>query len=310
MKISNTHEDALRRIAAIANGSIEDTMGAILRQVEAAMAVDVHHDDMAELRDRHADWSQRQFGDVSAVGPAKHLAKEALEVAAAPHDPIEHADCWMLLWDMQRRAGISDGMLAEAIRQKLDINMARLWPAPQEGEPREHDRAADEVPWKWWAGSDEELFQIGPCSSREEAIREAVSDGLCEQAIRQAVLDGVDEAPTEDNPEAYEHQIYLIEAQQAPLRLADWIGANDALEKAEEWVADSDRATEYDEGPWFEATPEQEADLVARLRRACDEWQAAHGLTFTAFSFSATRTRDYVVVPAGSSEPPAEGGDA
>ncbi|AYF00420.1 DUF550 domain-containing protein [Paracoccus yeei] len=96
---------------------------------------------LADLRAQHAAWSQAQFGDVSAVGPAKHLAKEATEVAADPLDPIEHADCWMLLWDMQRRAGISDAQLADAIREKLAINQARRWPAPREGEAREHDRA-------------------------------------------------------------------------------------------------------------------------------------------------------------------------
>jgi len=92
------------------------------------------------LRAEHAEWSQRQFGNVSAIGPAKHLAKEALEVADAPSDVIEHADCWMLLWDMQRRAGISDADLAAAIGQKLAINKARVWPAPKEGEAREHKR--------------------------------------------------------------------------------------------------------------------------------------------------------------------------
>ncbi|WP_224767420.1 dATP/dGTP pyrophosphohydrolase domain-containing protein [Paracoccus yeei] len=97
---------------------------------------------LADLRAQHAAWSQAQFGDVSAVGPAKHLAKEAMEVAEDPLDPIEHADCWMLLWDMQRRAGISDAQLADAIREKLAINQARRWPAPKEGEAREHDRAA------------------------------------------------------------------------------------------------------------------------------------------------------------------------
>lgn len=95
-------------------------------------------DDLVDLRRQHADWSAKQFGDVSAVGPAKHLAKEALEVASAPSDPIEHADCWMLLWDMQRRAGISDAVLASAIREKLAINKARSWPAAKEGEAREH----------------------------------------------------------------------------------------------------------------------------------------------------------------------------
>ena len=93
---------------------------------------------LALLRAEHAKWSEETFGSVSAIGPAKHLAKEALEFAAKPTDVSELADCQMLLWDMQRRAGISDEVLAQAIRIKLAVNQARLWPAPQEGEPREH----------------------------------------------------------------------------------------------------------------------------------------------------------------------------
>lgn len=98
------------------------------------------HRILTALRAEHAEWSQRQFGDVSAVGPAKHLAQEAMEVAAEPTNAIEHADCWMLLWDMQRRAGISDHELAQAIRIKLTANKARIWPAPKEGEARNHVR--------------------------------------------------------------------------------------------------------------------------------------------------------------------------
>jgi len=93
---------------------------------------------LAMLRSEHGKWSEQTFGSVSAVGPAKHLAKEALEFAAKPTDASELADCQMLLWDMQRRAGISDAVLAQAIRIKLAVNQSRLWPAPQEGEPREH----------------------------------------------------------------------------------------------------------------------------------------------------------------------------
>jgi ParB family transcriptional regulator, chromosome partitioning protein len=96
------------------------------------------------LRAEHAKWSQETFGDVSAIGPAKHLAKEALEFAAKPTDVSELADCQMLLWDMRRRAGISDEVLAQAIRIKLAVNQARLWPAPKEGEPLEH------VPQQTW----------------------------------------------------------------------------------------------------------------------------------------------------------------
>lgn len=90
------------------------------------------------LRDRHAAWSQETFGDVGPVGPLKHLAKEALEAAAAPDDLSEWADLQFLLWDAQRRAGISDGEITAAMEEKLKVNMARQWPEPKDGEPRQH----------------------------------------------------------------------------------------------------------------------------------------------------------------------------
>ncbi|EKS5462317.1 DUF550 domain-containing protein [Escherichia coli] len=90
------------------------------------------------IRDRHATWSQETFGDVGPVGPLKHLAKEALEAAAAPDDLSEWADLQFLLWDAQRRAGISDGEITAAMEEKLKVNMARQWPEPKDGEPRQH----------------------------------------------------------------------------------------------------------------------------------------------------------------------------
>ena len=122
------------------NQMFSDLASAIRAIPIAPQPVAVTVNPLDSLRSEHAEWSQRQFGNVSAIGPAKHLAKEALEVADAPSDVIEHADCWMLLWDMQRRAGISDADLAAAISQKLEINKARVWPAPKEGEAREHKR--------------------------------------------------------------------------------------------------------------------------------------------------------------------------
>lgn len=90
------------------------------------------------IRDRHAAWSQETFGDVGPIGPLKHLAKEALEAAAAPDDLSEWADLQFLLWDAQRRAGISDGEITAAMEEKLKVNMARQWPEPKDGEPRLH----------------------------------------------------------------------------------------------------------------------------------------------------------------------------
>ncbi|HCD6983142.1 TPA: DUF550 domain-containing protein [Enterobacter hormaechei] len=95
-----------------------------------------------KVRREHAEWSQATFGDVGPVGPLKHLSKEALEAAAEPRDLSEWADMQFLLWDAQRRAGISDGEITAAMEEKLKVNMARQWPEPKDGEPRLHIKAA------------------------------------------------------------------------------------------------------------------------------------------------------------------------
>lgn len=90
------------------------------------------------IRREHAEWSDTTFGDVGPVGPLKHLSKEALEAAADPSDPLEWADMQFLLWDAQRRMGLSDEFITRAMIEKLAINKARHWPEPKDGEPRMH----------------------------------------------------------------------------------------------------------------------------------------------------------------------------
>lgn len=98
------------------------------------------------IRREHAEWSDKTFGDVGPVGPLKHLSKEALEAAADPSDPLEWADMQFLLWDAQRRAGISDDEITAAMEEKLKVNMARQWPEPKDGEPRLHTKDTDNSP--------------------------------------------------------------------------------------------------------------------------------------------------------------------
>lgn len=90
------------------------------------------------IRREHAEWSDATFGDVGPIGPLKHLSKEALEVAADPSDPLEWADMQFLLWDAQRRMGISDEFITRAMIEKLEINKTRQWPEPKDGDPRLH----------------------------------------------------------------------------------------------------------------------------------------------------------------------------
>ncbi|HHL1769986.1 TPA: DUF550 domain-containing protein [Klebsiella pneumoniae] len=91
-----------------------------------------------QVRQEHTEWSQATFGNVSPVGPLKHLSKEALEAAAEPGDLSEWADMQFLLWDAQRRAGITDEQITQAMIEKLAVNKQRKWPAPKDGEPRLH----------------------------------------------------------------------------------------------------------------------------------------------------------------------------
>ncbi len=91
-----------------------------------------------QVRSEHAEWSQATFGNVGPVGPLKHLSKEALEAAAEPDDLSEWADMQFLLWDAQRRAGITDEQITQAMIDKLAVNKQRSWPEPKDGEPRLH----------------------------------------------------------------------------------------------------------------------------------------------------------------------------
>lgn len=91
-----------------------------------------------QVRIAHAEWSQATFGNVGPVGPLKHLSKEALEAAADPDDLSEWADMQFLLWDAQRRAGITDEQITKAMIEKLAVNKQREWPEPKDGEPRLH----------------------------------------------------------------------------------------------------------------------------------------------------------------------------
>ncbi len=115
------------------SASDAEKLAAVIREWDDAPAPE-----RDRVRREHAEWSQATFGDVGPVGPLKHLSKEALEAAAEPGDLSEWADMQFLLWDAQRRAGISDEQITQAMVEKLAVNKQRKWPEPKDGEPRLH----------------------------------------------------------------------------------------------------------------------------------------------------------------------------
>lgn len=141
--------------------------------------------------------------------------------------------------------------------------------------------ADQENGWQWWASADEEFYRVGPCDTKEQVIACAVDEEL-----------GYHEK--EDTASC---RFYVTEARQDLLRIADWIDAEGIVERAEDAIYDSDRAcSEFDDGPIFDMTPDQEKDLIARIRKACDEWQDAHRLRFQVNTFSAMRNKEAVTI--------------
>ncbi len=129
--------------------------------------------DRDQVRQEHAEWSQATFGNVGPVGPLKHLSKEALEAAAEPGDLSEWADMQFLLWDAQRRAGITDEQITQAMIDKLAVNKQREWPEPKDGEPRLHikEQPAPVVPdFKKLAR--ELVDNLVDCGGLDEGVKE------------------------------------------------------------------------------------------------------------------------------------------
>ncbi|EPY4121387.1 dATP/dGTP pyrophosphohydrolase domain-containing protein [Escherichia coli] len=119
------------------------------------------------------------------MGPLKHLSKEALEAAAEPEDLSEWADMQFLLWDAQRRAGISDAEITAAMEDKLKINMERQWPEPKDGEPRLHIKEPGNspvIPDGWISCSERMPEETGDII--------VVSDGIVMSGISYSRRDG------------------------------------------------------------------------------------------------------------------------
>ena len=261
---------------------------------------------------REGSWSTHQ------VEQNKALATELERVISDTEHPDDKA-VWNFAWAMvsklkkKREDGrtgwwdkdfCSNEYLSKLLREHVDkgdpvdvANFAMM--LHQRGEriapPPQPNVLPTTSPWQWWAGSSEEWCTVGPEDTRAAIIQAATNDSLGE----------------------FEHEgggwnlgFYIVEARQDPLRLADWIESDRLLERAEDNVADSDRAgSEYDDGPWFKCTPEQEKDLEERIKRACDEWQAAHALIFSCSTFSHARNQEHVVVDHPQNATATEGSD-
>ena len=130
--------------------------------------------------------------------------------------------------------------------------------------------------WKWWAGGSEEIYTVGPCDTREEAIE-------CAKF------------------EIGEDGFYILEACQDPMQIADFIPEADTiLEWTEDHYQDSGLSGEDEVG--FDVPDDLVLDLDRRIKAAAQEWQEAHNLVFKPWSFTAQRNAEYIEPTTGTEE--------
>ncbi len=102
---------------------------------------------LEHLSMQQSEWSQKTFGTDAERGPVsalKHLEKEAKEAYENPTDEMELADCFLLILDAARRAGITPKGLLMISLEKLDINKKINWPKPVGDEPVFHVKDASD----------------------------------------------------------------------------------------------------------------------------------------------------------------------
>lgn len=164
--------------------------------------------DRDQVRREHAEWSQTTFGNVGPIGPLKHLSKEALEAAAEPGDLSEWADMQFLLWDAQRRAGITDEQITQAMIEKLAVNKQREWPEPKDGEPRLHIKEqpapvvdADDNFYSWFGREWAEHYQHNQYTTTAKQMLGVMAESAWKAGRRAAMLQAQsddDGEPTDD----------------------------------------------------------------------------------------------------------------
>lgn len=100
--------------------------------------------DINDLQCDLKQWTEKQFPQRTMASILAHLRKETHELEAAPKDIMEFADCMMLLLDAASYQGIHASDILRACGEKLVINKARKWGAPNAQGFVEHIRQDSE----------------------------------------------------------------------------------------------------------------------------------------------------------------------
>lgn len=127
-----------------------------------------------------------------------------------------------------------------------------------------------EAGWKWFAGSNDEHYTVGPCETRDEAL----------------MLAGDEDWDV----------IYLVEARQDPVDMSKMIDGPDIYER---WLEDDEELFDEDGRCCVDVKEHQLKDLSEMLVMAVRHWQAKHAIAPVKYLFSATRNYEEIITGKG-----------
>jgi hypothetical protein len=133
--------------------------------------------------------------------------------------------------------------------------------------------------WKWWASYNEELYNIGPCDSRESVIEEAKRNELgfySDQGGKEFL------------------QFYIIEGRHDEIDLSKFVNSDMFIEYISEAVEEEFGNPDSSTTLMEDISHEQERDLDALIMATVREWQTKHKIVIFPLIFSQTRNRECI----------------
>lgn len=133
--------------------------------------------------------------------------------------------------------------------------------------------------WHWWASRDGEVYTVGPCATREEAIQEAKNNE-------------VGHFDDYDNPTTL--TFVLLEAYKLPVDLAGMVDIEYMIERFED--CNDELLNEDGESPLADVPSEKWRELEIMLKATVKGWQEARNVKPVTWRFTKTRNEETVTV--------------
>lgn len=133
----------------------------------------------------------------------------------------------------------------------------------------------------WFASDNEEIYQIGPCDSKEQVIEEAKSN---------------EEGMVQDDDGKWKLAFTVIRAEKRGLKISKFIDADEILDRFAECSSEDYGHPDGDWNPLENVTRGMKNDLTQMMQATVDQWQQKHGILIDPWIFTKVHESEDVVL--------------